>query len=271
MDPTLHEWLNLLIRWVHVFAGILWIGATYHFSWLDRQLNLAASSAPPGSPGLVWMVHSGGFYLVEKQKVPKLMPSKLHWFKWEAATTWLSGFLLLVVVYYVGGGILVDDTISRITVNQAIALGLALLVVGWFAYDALWLSPLGKNEVAGAAVCYCLLVAVAYGLTHLYSGRAAYLHVGALMGTLMAANVWVRILPAQRQLVAALNAGKEPDLSLGERAKQRSKHNTFMIVPVVFIMISNHFPATYGSDWSWAILGVLVLAGWAAAKIMREH
>ncbi len=271
MDSTVSEWLNLFIRWIHVFAGILWIGATYHFAWLDRQLNLAAATAKPGEPGLVWMVHSGGFYLVEKQKIPKLMPSKLHWFKYEALATWVSGFLLLAVVYYLGGGALVDDTISKISVGQGIALGLALLVSAWFAYDALWLSPLGKHDLAGAVFCYLLLVAITYGLTHLYSGRAAYIHVGAMMGTLMAGNVWVRILPAQRALVAALNAGKEPDLTLGERAKQRSKHNTFMIVPVVFIMISNHFPSTYGSDHAWAILGVLVLLGWGAAKIMREH
>ena len=270
MDFNLLEWTNLLVRWFHVFAGILWIGATYHFAWLDRQLTASAAAAKDGAPGTVWMVHSGGFYLVEKQKVPKLMPSKLHWFKWEAALTWISGFVLLSVVYYAGGA-LVDDSISKMTSAQGIGLGLGLLVVSWFVYDAVCRSPIGKNQLVFAVFGYAALVGLAYGLTHLYGGRAAYIHVGAVMGTLMAGNVWVRILPAQRQLVASLNAGKAPELILGERAKQRSTHNTFMIVPVVFIMISNHFPSTYGSDHAWAVLGVLILAGWAAAKIMREH
>jgi uncharacterized membrane protein len=268
---NLHEWLNLFVRWVHVFAGILWIGATYHFAWLDRQVSLAQAAAKEGEKGLVWMVHSGGFYLVEKQKMPKLMPGKLHWFRFEALTTWISGFLLLIVVYYWGGGALVDDSISKIAVPQAIALGLAILVVGWFVYDALCRSPLGKDQRILAVLFYCALVSLAYALTHIYSGRAAYIHIGALMGTLMAANVWVRILPAQKQLVAALNAGTQVDLALGERAKQRSTHNTFMIVPVVFIMLSNHFPATYGSDYAWAILGGLIILGWGAAQIMRQH
>jgi uncharacterized membrane protein len=178
---------------------------------------------------------------------------------------------LLIVVYYWGGGALVDDTISKISVPQAIALGLASLVVAWFIYDSLWLSPIKDQEVSGAVICYGLLVGAAYGLSRVYSGRAAYIHVGAIMGTLMAANVWLRILPAQKQLVAALNAGTPVDLTLGERAKQRSKHNTFMIVPTVFIMISNHFPTTYGSDHPWAVLGILILLGWAAAKIMRDQ
>ena len=267
MDPNLHEWLNLLVRWVHVFAGILWIGATYHFTWLDRQLHLASAD---GAAAQLWMVHSGGFYTVEKQKTPKLMPSKLHWFRWEAAITWMSGLLLLIVVYYFGGA-LVDDTVSRITVWQDALIGLALLVVSWFVYDGLWLSPLGRDERVGAAVCFLLLLGTTWALGRVYSGRAAYIHVGAMLGTIMAANVWLRILPAQKQLVAALQAGTAPDLMLGERAKGRSRHNTFIIQPVVFIMISSHFPSTYGSDHSWAILGALTLAGWAAAKIIRDH
>ena len=266
-----HEWLNLIVRWVHVFAGILWIGATYHFAWLDRTLHRAQEASKDGAPATVWMVHSGGFYVVEKQKIPKLMPGKLHWFKFEALTTWASGFILLAVVYYWGGGALVDDTISAITVPQGIMLGLALLVVGWFIYDGLCLSPLGTSDTLAAAVFFAMLLTVAFALSRLYAGRAAYIHVGALLGTLMAANVWLRILPAQRQLVAALSAGKPVDVTLGERAKQRSKHNTFMIVPVVLIMISNHFPSTYGNDHSWAILGIMVLLGWAAAKILRDH
>jgi uncharacterized membrane protein len=260
MDPFLSEWLNLLLRWFHVFAGILWIGSTWYFTWLDRQLH----SAPEG----VWMVHSGGFYLVEKQVNPKVDPAKLHWFRFEALFTWLSGLLLLALVYYAGG--LMDD--SALPEGGAIACGLVLLVAGWFAYDLFWMSPAARRPVFGAAVCYLALVALAYGLTHLFNGRAAYIHLGAMMGTIMALNVWVRILPAQKKLVASLALGAAPDPLLAERAKNRSKHNTFIILPVVMTMIANHFPtATYGSDHNWQVFAVLVLVGWGAAKIVRDR
>jgi uncharacterized membrane protein len=256
----LSEWLNLLLRWFHVFAGILWIGSTWYFTWLDRQLQLA----PEG----VWMVHSGGFYLVEKQKNPKVDPGKLHWFRFEALLTWISGLFLLGLVYY-GGGLMEDSAIEP---GLAIACGIALLVVGWLAYDLFWMSPLGQRPVAGAAISFVALVALAYFLSRLFNGRAAYIHLGAMMGTIMALNVWMRILPAQKKLVAAMARGEAPDQELADRAKDRSKHNTFIVLPVVMTMISNHFPtATYGSDWNWAIFGVLTLAGWGAAKIVRDR
>ncbi len=265
MDADVAEWLNLLVRWTHVFAGILWIGQTYLFSWLDARLNEA--QADPAAQ--VWMVHSGGFYLVSRQKVPQLLPQKLHWFKWEAAATWLSGMLLLILVYY-AGGLMVDDSVSQIGTGTAVALGLVLLPVGWLIYDLLWLSPTSRVPVAAVSVSFILLLAIAFGLTHLLSGRAAYMEVGAMMGTLMAANVWLRILPAQRQMVASIKEGRPPDATLAARAKGRSKHNTYMVVPLVFIMISNHFPsATYGHDYNWAILGFLILVGWGAAKVLR--
>jgi uncharacterized membrane protein len=268
LPPDVSEWLNLCARWFHVFAGILWIGTTYYFTWLDARLSETEAAAQSGDRAQVWMVHSGGFYVVEKQKTPG--PHELHWFRWEAALTWLSGFVLLALVYYMGGA-LVDQDVYDISVPAAAALCVGALVVGWIVYDLLALPPLGKNEVAFAVVGYLLLVAVTYGLTRVVSGRAAYIHVGALFGTIMAANVWMRILPAQRKMIAATKAGQQPDYALAARAKLRSKQNTFMVVPAVFTMISNHFPtATYGSRYNWLILALLILAGWGAAKLIRR-
>jgi len=262
LSYQIHEWLNLAIRWAHVFAGILWIGQTYFFTWLDHTLH---------EEGHVWMVHSGGFYVVEKQGAGVLLPQKLHWFKWEAALTWLSGVLLLILVYY-AGGLMVDDSVRRMSVGTAVGLSVALIIAGWIIYDMLWISPLEKNEAAGIFISYVLLVATTYGACRLFSGRTAYMQIGAMLGTFMAANVWVRILPAQRQLIAAAKEGRQPDLRLADRAKQRSKQNTFMVLPVVFIMISNHFPvATYGNRYNWIILAALVVVGWGAAKIIRSR
>jgi uncharacterized membrane protein len=267
LDPSLNEWLNLFARWFHVFAGILWIGTTYYFTWLDARLSEAEASNS-NEPAQVWMVHSGGFYVVNKRKTPGT--ETLHWFRWEAALTWLSGLFLLVLVYYMGGA-LVDADVRDISVATAIGFSLSLLVVAWLVYDLLMLSPLARHEVAFAALAYALLVGCAYLLTHVLSGRAAYLHMGAMLGTLMAANVWLRILPAQRRMIAATRAGQAPDAALAARAKLRSKQNTYMVVPTVFTMISNHFPtATYGSRYNWLILSVLILVGWLAAKIIRR-
>ncbi len=265
MDFNLSEWLNLIARWVHVFAGILWIGQTYFFTWLDHRFS-AGDSDPSAQ---VWMVHSGGFYVVGKQKVLAVSPEKVRWFRWEAAITWLSGMFLLVLVYYMGGALL--DADAKISLGTGIATGVGVLVVGWLLYDLIWQSPLGRAEGGASALCFVLLAGAVFGLTHIFSGRAAYMQVGALLGTLMTANVWVRILPAQRRMIAALAEGKQPDPALAARAKLRSKHNTFMVVPVVFIMISNHFPvATYGDRYNWAILLVLILLGWGAAKVLRR-
>jgi uncharacterized membrane protein len=272
INPTLSEWLNLILRWIHVFAGIMWVGTTYYFTWLDARLSEEEKAvANTGETAQIWMVHSGGFYVVEKRKVPDLVSRTLHWFRWEAGTTWLSGFALLVLVYYVGGGALVDTDVRDISVGSAIGVGIGVLIVGWIIYDLMMLSPLRKNEKAFAVIAYVMIVGVTYGLTHVFSGRAAYIHVGALLGTIMAANVWMRILPAQKKMIAALNAGQKPDDALSAQAKLRSKQNTFMAVPVVFIMISNHFPAVaYGDQYNWAVLAVLILLGWVAAKFIRR-
>ena len=270
MEYTVREWLNLALRWFHVFAGILWIGATWFFTWLDRRFEEAQKASSDGK-AQVWMVHSGGFYIVDKQKVPEMLPQKLHWFKWEAALTWISGILLLILVYYLGG-LLVDSSVRQMSNGAAIGISVALIIGGWILYDLFWISPAGKNDMVGAVVCYIVLVALIYGVTRIFAARAAYMQVGAMLGTFMAANVWQRILPAQRQLLAATREGRQPDMTLAARAKQRSKHNTFMVMPVVLIMISNHFPiATYGHQYNWAILAGLVLVGWAAAKIVRDH
>ena len=272
LDPTLSEWLNLLFRWVHVFAGIMWVGTTYYFTWLDARLTEEEKAAiNTGVVPQVWMVHSGGFYVVERRKAPDLVSRTLHWFRWEAATTWVSGFALLVLIYYLGGGVLIDPDVRELSVGVAVAIGIGVILLGGLVYDVMMMSPLGRNEKLFAAVAYVLIVALSFGLTRVFSARAAYLHVGALFGTIMAANVWMHILPSQKKMIAALNEGRKPDERLAARAKLRSKQNTFMAVPVVFIMISHHYPGvTYGERNNWIILSILILLGWIAAKFIRR-
>ncbi|MEO7970111.1 MAG: urate hydroxylase PuuD [bacterium] len=271
-NPTISEWLNLIFRWIHVFAGIMWVGTTYYFTWLDARLTEEEKAmANTGNAAQIWMVHSGGFYVVEKRKVPDLASRTLHWFRWEAGTTWLSGMALLILLFYMGGGALVDRDVCDLSVGAAVALGVGVLIGGWIVYDLLMLSPLGKNEKAFAVVAYVLLVGVGFVLTGFLSARAVYIHVGAMMGTIMAANVWMRILPAQKKMIAAINAGQKPDDRLSAQAKLRSKQNTFMAVPLVFLMISNHFPGvTYGDRYNWVILAILILVGWVAARFIRR-
>jgi uncharacterized membrane protein len=272
LDPTLSEWLNLLFRWTHVFAGIMWVGTTYYFTWLDARLTEEEKAvASTGAPAQVWMVHSGGFYVVDKRKVPDLASRTLHWFRWEAAMTWLSGFALLVLIYYLGGGALIDRDVYDISLGWAVVLGIGVIIASGVVYDVMMASPLGRHEKAFAVIAYVLIVALAFGMTRILSARAAFIHVGAIFGTIMAANVWMHILPSQKKMIAALNEGRKPDERLAARAKLRSKQNTFMAVPVVFIMISNHNPGvTYGEHYNWLILSGLVLAGWIAAKFIRR-
>lgn len=263
MSYTIQELLNLALRWTHVFAGIMWVGATYYFTWLDRRFHTT-------DPDQVWMVHSGGFYVVNKTKSPS-PDHTLHWFRWEAAMTWMSGMPLLLLVYY-HGGLLLDGEPGKPGFAVAATIGIAVIFVGWKVYDLLWLSPLARNEPVAVVISYVLLIGLSYGLTRVMSPRAAWMHVGALLGTMMAANVWVRIIPAQKKMVAAAREGREPDPMLAERAKFRSKHNTYMVIPVVLIMISNHFPVTtYGHQYNWAVLAVVTLVGWAAAHIIRKQ
>ena len=271
LNPVISEWLNFIARWVHVFAGIMWVGTTYYFTWLDARLTEEEKAvANVGKSAQIWMVHSGGFYVVEKRKVPDELSRKLHWFKWEAGTTWLSGFALLIVVYYIGGGALIDRDIADISVLTAVGIGIGTLIIGWLVYDLLMISPLGRNEKLFAVIAYVLIVATAYGLTRVFSGRGAYIHVGGLFGTIMAANVWMRILPAQRKMIDAIKSGQKPDEKLSAQAKLRSKQNTFMAVPVVFLMISNHFGGVTTGGYDWIHLAILVPVGWLAAKFIRR-
>ena len=270
MSSALREWLNLAVRWFHVFAGILWVGQTYYFTWLDGQFKKAEKNAAKGNPSAVWMVHSGGFYTVEKQTSLGVSPGQLRWFRWEALFTWLSGRILLVLVYYLSSG-LVDPDVAEISQGRAVLIGLAVLAVGWVIYDLAVRSFLGKAEALLAVFALLMTAAISWGLLHVFSARAAYLHIGALFGTIMTLNVWMRILPAQKKMIAAAAAGGAFDAKLSAQAKLRSKHNTFMAVPVVFLMISNHFPvATYGSRYSLEILVALIVVGWVAAKLIRS-
>ncbi len=268
MTSSVREWLNLIVRWFHVFAAIMWVGQTYYFTWLDGQFSKLEKNAK--GTAAIWMVHSGGFYTVEKQKALRVGPQQVHWFRWEAAMTWLSGMALMFMVYYFSGG-LIDPDVADISQARGVAIGIGVMVFGWVIYDMALRSALGRFEAAFAIFSFIVTTAMSYGLVHVLSGRAAYVHIGAMFGTIMVLNVWMRILPAQRKMIAAAATGAAFDPALGAQAKLRSKHNTVMAVPVVFIMLSNHFPvATYGNKYSWEVLSALVLVGWGAAKVIRE-
>jgi uncharacterized membrane protein len=272
MSGIITEWLNLLIRWLHIVVGIGWIGTSFFFIWLDAHLAPKPGAAR-GSVGEIWLFHSGGFYEVEKKLVVpvEVLPS-LHWFKWEAYLTWITGVLLLIVVYYLGGGVfLIDPEQSPIGLLAAVLIGLGTLALGWLVYDFLWRSPLGHNPPLATAISFLLLAGVAFGLTQLFSGRAAYMHVGALLGTIMAANVWRVIQPAQRQMYRVNLSGGEPDLALSKAAKLRSTHNNYMTLPVIFVMVSNHFPSTYGNAYNWLVLLVLFLGGAGVRHYLNIH
>ena len=272
MSTFVLEWLNIILRWAHVIAGIMWIGDSFLFMWMDRHLTPPTRPRDGAVVGELWLVHSGGFYEVTKRRVlaPAEMPASLHWFMWEAYTTWITGFFLLGVVYYFGGGVyLIDQGVSQIGIGAAVGVSLSLLVVGYLVYDLLWNSPLRNRPRLATVVSFALLVAAAWGLTRVMSGRAAFIHLGALMGTLMAANVGHHIIPAQRKMVAATRAGRPVDATLGERAKGRSIHNHYMTLPVVFTMLSSHFPAAYGHPQAWLVLSLLVIVGAVAKYVMN--
>ena len=263
MESVILDWLNLVVRWTHVITGIAWIGSSFFFMWLDAHLEEAAPGKE-GVEGELWMVHSGGFYEVDKFLVaPTAIPRTLHWFKWEAGFTGISGVILLAIVYYLGAeAFLIDTNVAELTRLQAVAIGIGTLVVGWFAYDALFASRFGReNMLIVNTISVIVLCLVAIGLSQLFTGRAAYVHVGALVGIVMVINVFVRIIPAQRNLIAARNAGDEPDPNLGKRAKQRSVHNNYLTLPVVFIMISSHYPATFGHPQGWLLLIAIAISG----------
>jgi uncharacterized membrane protein len=255
-------WANLAIRWLHLTAGIAWIGSSFYFMWLDSHLK-APPKPPPGVAGELWSVHSGGFYHQMKFMVaPPGMPDELHWFKWEAYTTWISGVLLLALIFYVGADVnLIDASKLALTTWQAIGIGVASLAGGWLLYDGLCRSPLGANLRVFGIVWFLILTAAAWGLTRIFSDLGAVMHLGAIIGTVMVANVFLIIIPNQRKIVAQVLAGRTPDPTLGKQAKQRSVHNNYMTLPVLFVMISNHYPMIVSAPLNWLWLAGLSLAG----------
>ena len=264
--PYALDWLNLVVRWLHLITGIAWIGASFYFVWLDNTIRAPAADselAKKGVSGELWAVHGGGFYNPQKYLVaPSELPKELHWFKWEAYSTWLSGFALLTIAYYFNAqAMMVDKSVADIGSWQAVGIGLGSLLLGWTVYDLLCRSKLGQRDVAFGVGMFAFLVASAWVLGHYLSGRAAYIHVGAMIGTIMVANVLMLIIPGQRKMVAAMAAGGKPDPIHGLRAKQRSVHNNYFTLPVLFIMISNHYAMTYRHQHAWAVLAVIMAAG----------
>ncbi len=270
MEAYLLDWLNLLLRWFHMITGIAWIGASFYFVWLDNHLLAPKdkAAADKGVSGELWAVHGGGFYNAQKYKVaPATLPEPLHWFKWEAYTTFISGFFLLCLMYYVGAEVyLIDRSVADIGKAAAIAIGIGSLVVGWLVYDLLCKSPLGKNDAVLGGVLFVLTVAAAWGLCQMFSGRGAYIHFGGMLGTIMVANVFFVIIPGQKELVHAKVEGREPDPIHGVRGKQRSMHNTYFTLPVLFTMISSHYAMTYGNAHNWLVLAGISFAG-AAIRV----
>ena len=256
------EWLSFAVRWLHVITAIAWIGSSFYFIALDLGL-VKLPGFPPGVNGEEWQVHGGGFYHVQKYLVaPASMPEHLTWFKWESYATWLSGFALLAVVYYGGADLfLIDRTVLDIEPWQAICLSLASLGVGWVCYDLLCKSPLGKNTWGLMALLYVALVAMAWGYTQIFTGRAAFLHLGAFTATIMSANVFMIIIPNQKIVVADLLAGRTPDAKYGMIAKQRSLHNNYLTLPVIFFMLSNHYPLAFATQFNWIIAALVFLMG----------
>jgi uncharacterized membrane protein len=262
------EWLELVFRWLHLIAGIAWIGSSFYFIFLDLSLRKRAG-LPEAIKGEAWNVHGGGFYLMQKYQVaPAEMPDELHWFKWEAYFTWISGFALMIIIYYWGAeSFLIDTDVMRLRPWQAIGISVGAFAAGWFIYDWLCKSPLGKNGLALSAVVFVLILLAAYGFTHVYSGRGAFVHVGALVGTIMVANVFFIIIPNQKIVVADLIAGREPAAQLGDEAKQRSTHNNYLTLPVLLMMISSHFPMIFSNRHSWVVVALVLIIG----GIVRDY
>ena len=267
MDPGVRELLDLAVRWIHVIAGIMWIGNSLLFNWLDRNLQQPGEGAEFGR---IWLIHSGGFYQVQKTLLSgQRLPVPMHWFKWQAYTTWLTGALLLAIVYYSAGGALLMNPEARgLSLASAIALSAGLIVLAWPAYDLLYRSPLGRSRLSGI-FALALMVAIAFALSRVFSARAAFLHMGAILGTLMAGNVAMLIIPSQRQLVASFDAEQGIDQALANRAKARSIHNNYLTFPVIALMLSSHFPGIYGHQYAWALVGVLIVAGAGVRHFMN--
>jgi uncharacterized membrane protein len=263
-DAYATDWLNLLTRWLHVVAGIVWIGSSFYFIALDNHLRPPKDprDAEEGVGGETWEIHGGGFYNIKKYLVaPRVLPETLYWFKWEAYTTWLSGFALMIVLYYLNANTyLIDKSVADLSAGEAVAISVGLLAAAWIVYDLLC-RLLAARPLVLAFVLLVLITVAAWGIGHLFSARAMYLQVGAMLGTMMVGNVFFVIIPAHWELVRAKQAGREPDPAANARAKLRSVHNNYLTLPVVFTMLSNHFPFTYGHSYAWLILVVLLVIG----------
>ena len=265
MEAYIVDWLNILGRWVHFITGIAWIGSSFYFIWLDNHLDAPQQAVDDekGVGGELWSVHGGGFYHAQKYRVaPRTLPETLHWFKWEAYTTWITGMFLLILVYWYGAEVyLVDRSVADLTATAAIGIAVLFLIGGWLVYDLLCKTSLGKNDNAFSAVLLVLITLLAYGLCQLFSGRGAYIHFGAVLGTIMVANVFFVIIPGQRRMVDAAALGQPPNPEDGIKAKQRSVHNTYFTLPVLFVMTSNHYAMTFAHEYNWLILVAISLAG----------
>jgi uncharacterized membrane protein len=262
IDPQLSEWASQLLRWVHVITAIAWIGSSFYFIHLDLSLK-KPEGLSAGVGGEAWQVHGGGFYRMQKYVIaPPELPAELIWFKWESYATWITGFFLLVWIYYLHAELYtIDPAVAALEPWQAAAIGIGALVLGWIVYDGLCKSPLGGNDAALGAVVFAFIVAAAYGFTLVFNGRAAFLHTGAMVATWMSASVAMVIIPNQKKAVAALIAGRVPDPALAREAKQRSTHNNYLTLPVLFLMLSNHYPLAWSSRYAVAIVGLVVIAG----------
>ncbi len=258
----LTEWSSLILRWLHVVAGIGWIGSSFYFIHLDLSLRSRGGLAE-GVQGEAWQVHGGGFYRIAKYLVaPTEMPDELTWFKWEAYTTWLSGFALMVVVYYLDAELfLVDKSVLGLTPVQAGLFSFGSLALAWLLYEAACRSGLARHELRFAIGGYLFLVGLTYAFTHVLSGRGAFNQIGAIIGTIMVANVFALIIPNQKKIVAALLAGQAPDPKLGNTSKERSVHNNYLTLPVIFLMISNHYPLLYATRYNWLIVAIVLALG----------
>ena len=275
MENYLLDWLQLLFRWLHVITGIAWIGASFYFVWLDNSLEEPPRwKAGKGVKGDLWAIHGGGIYEVAKYRLaPEKMPETLHWFKWEAYTTWLTGMVLLMLVFYIGAdAYLIDPRVAELSRWQAIGLGIGSLALGWIAYELLCATALANHGLLLGLALVAMAVLFSYALTHLFSGRGAFIHMGAVIGTLMVGNVFRVIIPSQKALVAAVTAGDEPDPRWAAKAKLRSTHNNYLTLPVLFIMLGNHSPMTYAHQYNWLILlAIIVITAYARHYFNLRH
>jgi uncharacterized membrane protein len=259
---VLWEWVEIAVRWTHVITAIAWIGSSFYFIALDLGLRRDRALAS-GADGEEWQVHGGGFYHIQKYLVaPAALPEHLTWFKWESYATWLSGLAMLVLVYWLGAGLyLIDPAVMDLAVWQAVAISAVSLAAGWLVYDALCRSPLGDSPTLLMVLLFAVLVTVSWGYTQVFSGRAALLHLGAFTATIMSANVFLVIIPNQKVVVADLRAGRAPDPKYGKIAKLRSTHNNYLTLPVLFLMLSNHYPLVFATQWNWLIASLVFLMG----------